>query len=136
MTKASTEQIGSFLPMSNATSQFNVTPMTTAITIRPAYADDELALHRLAELDSADLLPQSPLLIAEADGELRVALSLSDGTAIADPFFPTAAIVALMRRHAEDLVPARTGRLGARVAAWLRARRGLAGLQGAGAPSA
>jgi len=69
------------------------------ITIRPAYADDQLALLRLAALDSAPEAPPRPILLAEVDGELRVALSLRDGTAIADPFFPTAAIVRMLREH-------------------------------------
>jgi hypothetical protein len=55
---------------------------------------------QLAALDSADALPPSPLLLGEVDGELRVALSLNDDSAIADPFYPTAAILALLRGHA------------------------------------
>jgi hypothetical protein len=70
-----------------------------AITIRPAYADDQLALQRLADLDSAPAIPPHPLLVAEVDGDLRVALSVHDGTTIADPFFPTAAILGLLRGH-------------------------------------
>ena len=70
------------------------------ITIRPAYADDQLALIRLAALDSAAGVPPAPLLLAELDGELRVALSLADGTAIADPFARTADILALLRLRA------------------------------------
>lgn len=123
--------------MSKPTSQSTISYMrATAITIRPAYADDQPDLHRLAELDSADSIPKSPLLVAEVDGELRVAVSLDDGTAIANPFFPTSAIIALMRRHANELRPARSHGLADRVTAWRRGRRGLAGLQGAGAPSA
>jgi hypothetical protein len=76
---------------------------TEEITIRPAYADDQSALIRLAELDSAPAPPAHPLLLAEVDGELRVALSLRDDTVIADPFFPSASIEALLRRHAESL---------------------------------
>jgi hypothetical protein len=76
-------------------------PLTSPmITIRHAYADDELALTRLAVLDSAPAAPAQPLLLAEVDGELRAALSLSDGTAIADPFFPTADLLQLLRVHA------------------------------------
>ena len=78
----------------------STTPM---ITIRHAYADDELALARLAVLDSAPSVPQQPLLRAEVDGELRAALSLADGAAIADPFFPTADLVQLLRVHAGAL---------------------------------
>jgi hypothetical protein len=72
----------------------------TEIVLRPAYADDELALIRLAALDSADGVPPAPLLIAELDGELRVALSLRDGSVIADPFTPTAGVIELLRLHA------------------------------------
>lgn len=78
-----------------------MTPLTMPpITIRPAYADDETALARLAALDSADSVPALPLLLAEVDGQLRVALSLHDGTAIADPFFPMLDLLALLRTHA------------------------------------
>jgi hypothetical protein len=73
------------------------------ITIRPAYDRDELALARLADLDSADELPPAPLLLAEVNGDLRVALSLRNGVAIADPFFLTADIVALLRARATTL---------------------------------
>jgi hypothetical protein len=86
--------------MSNSPSQSILYAMTSpAITIRPAYADDQLALQRLAELDSASAVPAHPLLVAEVDGELRVALSVHDDTAIADPFFPTAAILGMLRGH-------------------------------------
>jgi hypothetical protein len=74
--------------------------LTASITIRPAYADDELALVRLAALDSAEGPPPAPRVVAEVDGELRAALSLRDGSAIADPFFATADIIALLRAHA------------------------------------
>jgi hypothetical protein len=73
--------------------------LLSQITIRPGYADDHLALLRLAALDSADI-PAEPLLVAEMDGELSAVLSLRDGTSIADPFRPTADIVALLRAHA------------------------------------
>ena len=78
---------------------------TEVITIRPAYADDYRALIRLAALDSADAPPAHPLLLAEVDGQLRVALSLRDGAVIADPYFPSAAIVALLRRRVRALEP-------------------------------
>jgi hypothetical protein len=85
-------------------------PLTApTITIRPAYADDELAVKRLAVLDSA-AVPAEPLLLAEADGELRVAMSLADGAVIADPFAPTAQLVALVRKHAATVDAALPGR--------------------------
>lgn len=71
---------------------------TPSITIRPAYPDDAPALWRLAALDSAPL-PAEPLLVAEIEGELRVAVSLPTRRAIADPFVPTAPIVEMVRGH-------------------------------------
>ena len=56
---------------------------------------DHTALWRLAALDSASL-PPAPLMIGEVDG----AVSIADGRAIADPFYPTAHIVALLQTHA------------------------------------
>jgi hypothetical protein len=80
--------------------------LRSQITIRPGYGDDERALLRLAALDSASGVPPAPLLVAELDGELSAALSLTDGSTIADPFRPTAQIVALMRAHAAATTPA------------------------------
>ena len=61
---------------------------------------------RLARLDSSEV-PPSPLLVAEADGQLRAAVSLRDGTALADPFHPTANIVELLIARAGQLRPER-----------------------------
>jgi hypothetical protein len=72
---------------------------TTTIEIRPARPGDEEALARLAQLDSAPV-PAGPLLLASERGELRAALSLATGVAIADPFAPTARLVAMLRAHA------------------------------------
>ncbi len=86
-----------------------------AITIRPAYADDEPALLRLAALDSAERVPPKPLLLAEVDGELHAALSLHDRSAIADPFRPTIHLLSLLGTYAEQTArpaaPARRYRL-------------------------
>ncbi len=79
---------------------------TSAITIRPAYADDRTALRRLAALDSS-AVPAEPLLLAEVDEQLRAALSRHDGSVIADPFFPTLDLVELLRTHAAALGPDR-----------------------------
>jgi hypothetical protein len=84
------------------------------ITIRRAYADDELALVRLAALDSADGVPAGPLLLAEVDGELKVALSLRDGSAIADPFTRTVDLLELLQTRASaegKATPRRRARL-------------------------
>jgi hypothetical protein len=67
----------------------------TPVTIRRAAESDEPALARVAALDSAPV-PASPVLLAESNGQLRAALSLSDGATVADPFHHTAAIVELL----------------------------------------
>ena len=76
----------------------NTTIPTLPVTIRPAYPTDARALSRLAGLDSS-VVPAEPILVAEVDGELRVAVSMSDGAAIADPFAPTAHVVRMVRDH-------------------------------------
>jgi hypothetical protein len=84
---------------------------TTAITVRRADHRDAVALHSLAQLDSAAPLAE-PVLIAEAAGEPRAALSLRDSAVVADPFYPTADMVELLRVHAAQLAqPRREGRL-------------------------
>jgi hypothetical protein len=84
------------------------------VTIRAAYPDDAPALWRLAALDSASV-PAEPLLVAETDGQLRVAVSMSDLSAIADPFVPTAHIVEMLREHIVRTAdtPSRRRRFGA-----------------------
>lgn len=74
-------------------------PLDAEILIRRAYPDDDAGLLRLAALDSARP-PKGRLLVAELDGELSAALSLDDGTAIADPFKRTAEVLALLRLYA------------------------------------
>src|SRR3954447_10444638 len=75
---------------------------TTAISIRPARRDDLTALWSVAALDSA-VLPPEPLMVAEEDGEVVAALSLTSGDAVADPFRRTAAAVALLRLRAAQV---------------------------------
>jgi hypothetical protein len=71
--------------------------------IRMATDDDTEALRHLAELDS-----QGPLggriMIGELDGAPAAALSLDTGRAIADPFRPTAHLVASIRSRAAGVV--------------------------------
>lgn len=61
-------------------------PMTgeSAVTLRLASPDDAARLAELAALDSLRP-PPGPVLLADVDGELRVALSPSGGAAVADP---------------------------------------------------
>ena len=76
-----------------------------AITIRPATAGDRDALRRLAILDSATV-PVGDLLVADGGGELRAAVAIGSGKAIADPFHPTAGIVVLLRARARQIATA------------------------------
>ena len=90
---------------------------TADITIRPAYADDQVAVRRLAALDSATV-PPGPLLLAEVGGALRAAISLRDGRSIADPFERTAELVEVLELRAAQRSEnggalLRTGRFGA-----------------------
>jgi hypothetical protein len=81
------------------------------LTIRFDTTADDLALDRLAQLDSS-VVPAAPRLLAEADGQLIAAISARDGRAIADPFTRSADAVALLRRRARQLdAPARPRRL-------------------------
>jgi hypothetical protein len=73
--------------------------LTDAIEIRPAHPGDGQALTRLGQLDSARV-PPDPLLLAFQGGELRAAISLATGAAIADPFAPTVRLVELLRTRA------------------------------------
>lgn len=76
--------------------------LSRPVTIRPAYADDDPDLWRLAALDSAPV-PSGRLLLAESDGELRAALSLDTQRSIANPFQRNAEVVGLLRQLADDL---------------------------------
>ncbi|HSD78000.1 MAG TPA: hypothetical protein VLA98_11360 [Solirubrobacteraceae bacterium] len=70
------------------------------VVIRLASAADAPALERLARLDSAPRPLRGAILVAESGGELRAARALDDGRAIADPFHPTAGLVALLETRA------------------------------------
>ena len=84
---------------------------TDPIVIRQAHEADAGKLDRLAVLDSAQL-SSGPFLIAEVGGEARAALSMADGRAVADPFFPSAQLVELMRVRLTPYIPGKErGRL-------------------------
>lgn len=97
------------------------------LTIRPAFPDDAVALDRLAQLDCATV-PAGALLIAVVDGVAVAALRVADEMSIADPFRPTAELVALLVVRARQLRGAGTrrrdvvGRLSAAAAAMRRRR--------------
>jgi hypothetical protein len=65
------------------------------VNVRRSASGDERLLAHLAELDSARP-PKGPALIAEADSRILAALPLGSGRPIADPFEPTAELVALL----------------------------------------
>jgi hypothetical protein len=77
------------------------------VTIRMAASADAEALRRLAQLDSAPTPGPAPMLIAEVAGELRAAVPLYGGTAIADPFHRTVELVALLTERTRQIVPPR-----------------------------
>ncbi len=70
------------------------------------FAGDEHAgdLRRLAQLDSA-AVPSGDVLIALVGDQMRAAVSISDGSAIADPFHPTAELVSLLSQRVAQLRP-------------------------------
>jgi hypothetical protein len=59
-------------------------------------------VERLAELDSQRPVT-GPALVGEIDGRPAAAISLEDGRVVADPFRPTANLVALLRMRARGL---------------------------------
>jgi hypothetical protein len=74
----------------------------TDITVRRSVPGDKSELERLAALDGARP-PTGPALVAEAGSRMVAAFPLGSGRPIADPFEPTAAIVALLRLRAEQM---------------------------------
>ena len=82
-------------------SEMPATATTTApsVLIRAARGSDGAELERIAQLDSARV-PAGSLLVAEADGRVVAAIASSTGEAIADPFLPTADVVALLQMRA------------------------------------
>lgn len=72
------------------------------VTIRWATPADGDRLHVLAELDEAPI-PPAPLLLGLVGDELWVAVSLTTGTAISDPFRPTAEVTQLVNERGRQL---------------------------------
>jgi hypothetical protein len=91
------------------------------VTVRRSASGDESALARLASLDSARP-PRGPALIAEADSRMLAALPLGSGRAIADPFEPTAELVALLELRREQIASAQKAPRRAKRLRALRAR--------------
>ena len=64
--------------------------------------DDQVAVERLATLDARPA-PSGDVLLALVDGEPVAALSLEDGSVVADPFAPSAGAVELLQIRAQRL---------------------------------
>jgi hypothetical protein len=96
-------------------------------TVRRSHSGDQVELARLAALDSASP-PRGPALIAEADSRILAALPLGSGRAIADPFEPTAELVALLELRRTQIDSAEThSPRGGRLRSLLRGRVSHAG---------
>jgi hypothetical protein len=68
------------------------------ITIRLSSPEDRTAIIDLAQLDGRRG-PLGEAILAIVGGELRAALPLGGGDAVADPFWPTTELVELLRVH-------------------------------------
>jgi len=79
--------------------------MSEPITITHSTDADAPSVRRLAALDDRRP-PHGPALLAYVGGELRAAVGLLDGQAVADPFKHTAEIVELLRLQARQEVAA------------------------------
>ena len=66
------------------------------VTVRPYLPDDRRSLERLSALDDRRV-PAQPVILAEVKGRLVAAVSERTGEAVADPFEPTAHLVAMLR---------------------------------------
>jgi hypothetical protein len=75
---------------------------SSSITIRAARPKDERAIRRLAQRDSRPV-PDGELLTAFVDGQVRAALSLTSGEAIADPFHRTDELVSMLALRRSEL---------------------------------
>ena len=73
-----------------------------SVSIRMARPEDEYAIYRVAALDGAKA-PAGRVLVAEADGDIIAALSVTDGAKAADPFRWTSDVIALMKMRADQL---------------------------------
>ena len=69
------------------------------LTLRVARPDDAPAVRRLAQLDSSRP-PSGRVLLAVVGTEPVAALGVENGSVVADPFRPTAGVVAVLRRAA------------------------------------
>jgi len=74
----------------------------SAYGIRRAFERDAEELRHLAAIDSQRPV-RGRVLVATQHGEIRAALSLDDGNAIADPSKPSGSLVAALRARARGV---------------------------------
>src|SRR3954452_17885581 len=91
------------------------------VVVRPSRPHDNVVLALLAALDGARR-PAGDLLLAEVDGEVLAAVPVDGGRAIADPFRPTADLVAQLRARTQVQRAARRPRTRRRLRLHLRPR--------------
>jgi hypothetical protein len=75
---------------------------TARVTLRLATREDDEAVSRLAALYDRPR-PSGPLLLAEVDGELQAALTLTGTQELLEPFRPSAGLVELLALRAQHL---------------------------------
>jgi hypothetical protein len=76
-----------------------MTPHASPLTLRVAQPDDAPAVQRLAQLDSSRP-PSGRVLLAVVGSEPVAALAVETGAVVANPFRPTADVVAVLRQAA------------------------------------
>jgi hypothetical protein len=86
----------------------NVTHIDSEITIRAARAADMPELARVAGRDTHEL-PAAPLLVGTVGDRVRAAISLADGSYVADPFHRTSELVEMLKIRADAVEASRNG---------------------------
>jgi hypothetical protein len=76
--------------------------LAARVTLRLATSADDEGIARLAALYDRRL-PSGPLLLAEVDGELQAALTLTSAEELMEPYLPTAALVELLALRVQHL---------------------------------
>jgi hypothetical protein len=89
-------------PSSGSVNAHRAPGPSTRVALRLATRDDDEAIARLAALYDRPL-PSRPLLLAEVDGELHAALTLTGAHELMEPYLPTAALVELLALRAKHL---------------------------------
>jgi len=83
------------------------------IVIRSASTADEQAIATLGVIDGGRHLPSGRVMVAEVGGRIRAAVG-SNGTAISDPFWPSAELVRMLRVHTQSEPVTRSARFARR----------------------